>query len=79
MREIAPSTDLRKWFAHDPSKYEEFSGRYEKELAENSELVDILEQKSRETTVTRVYAAHDVRHNCAIVLKRIVEKNLKSS
>jgi hypothetical protein len=51
MREIAPSTGLRKWFAHDPSKWEEFSVRYEKELAENREMVDILEHKSRETTV----------------------------
>jgi uncharacterized protein YeaO (DUF488 family) len=79
MREMAPSTDLRKWFAHDPSKWEEFSVRYEKELAENSELIDILEQKSRETSVTLVYAAHDVRHNSASGLKRIIEEKLKSS
>ena len=74
MKEIAPSTDLRKWFAHDPAKWEEFSKRYEKELDENSELVNILEQKSRQTTVTLIYAAHDVRHNSAFVLKRIIEK-----
>jgi uncharacterized protein YeaO (DUF488 family) len=79
MKEIAPSSDLRKWFAHDPAKWEEFSKRYEKELAENSELVSILEQKSRQTTVTLIYAAHDVRHNSAFVLKRIIEKNQKIS
>lgn len=76
MREIAPSSDLRKWFAHDPAKWEEFSVRYEKELDKNRELVNILEQKSRQTTVTLVYAAHDVQHNSASVLKRIIEKNL---
>jgi uncharacterized protein YeaO (DUF488 family) len=75
MKEIAPSSDLRKWFAHDPAKWEEFSKRYEKELDKNRELVNILEQKSRQTTVTLVYAAHDVGHNSAIVLKQIIEKN----
>ena len=75
MREIAPSSDLRKWFAHDPAKWEEFSVRYEKELEKNRELVNMLEQKSRQTTVTLVYAAHDVRHNSALVLKRFIEKN----
>jgi len=73
MREIAPSSDLRKWFAHDPAKWEEFSVRYEKELEKNRELVNMLEQKSRQTTVTLVYAAHDVRHNSALVLKRFIE------
>ena len=53
--------------------------RYEKNLAENSDLVRALEQKSRETTVTLVYAAHDELHNSALVLKRIIEKNLKTS
>jgi uncharacterized protein YeaO (DUF488 family) len=77
MKDIAPGSDLRKWFAHDPAKWEEFSKRYEKELAENRELVNILEQKSRQTTVTLIYAAHDVRHNSAFVLKRIIEKNRK--
>jgi uncharacterized protein YeaO (DUF488 family) len=79
LKEIAPSTDLRKWFAHDPTKWEEFSGRYEMELAEKGELVTTLEQKSRETTITLVYSAHDVSHNSAVVLKRIIEKKLGTS
>jgi uncharacterized protein YeaO (DUF488 family) len=74
MKEIAPSNDLRKWFAHDPAKWEEFSEQYEKELAENSSLVRMLKQKSRETTVTLVYAAHDIQHNSALVLKQFMEK-----
>jgi uncharacterized protein YeaO (DUF488 family) len=79
LREIAPSDNLRKWFAHDPAKWEEFSVRYEMELAEKGELINTLEQKSRETTITLVYAAHDVRHNSAIVLKRIIDKKLRTS
>ena len=75
MKEIAPSSDLRKWFAHDPAKWEEFSKRYEKELVENRDLVKTLEQKSRETTVTLVFAAHDIQHNSALVLKQFMEKN----
>jgi uncharacterized protein YeaO (DUF488 family) len=75
MKEIAPSSDLRKWFAHDPAKWEEFSVRYEKELEKNGELVNFLEKKSRQTTVTLIYAAHDVHHNSAFVLKRFIEKN----
>jgi uncharacterized protein YeaO (DUF488 family) len=77
-REIAPSTDLRKWFAHDPAKWEEFSVRYEKELEGKRDLVRALEQKSREATVTLVYSAHDELHNSALVLKRVLEKNLKT-
>jgi uncharacterized protein YeaO (DUF488 family) len=53
--------------------------RYEKELAQNVELFNILEQKSSETTVIRVFAAHDIRHNSASVLKRIIEEKLKNS
>jgi len=46
MRGIVPSSDLRKWFGHDPAKWEQFSECYEKELAENHDLVKVLEQKS---------------------------------
>jgi uncharacterized protein YeaO (DUF488 family) len=79
MREIAPSTDLRKWFAHDPAKWEEFPVLYEKELAEKSEMINTLVQKSRESTVTLVYAAQDIRHNSALILKQIIEKKLSGS
>jgi uncharacterized protein YeaO (DUF488 family) len=79
MREIAPSTDLRKWFAHDPAKWEEFTVLYEKELAEKSEMINTLVQKSRESTVTLVYAAQDIRHNSALILKQIIEKKLSGS
>ena len=66
MREIAPSSNLRKWFAHDPAKWEEFSERYEKELAENRELVKIAGTKEPRNYRYLVYAAHDIRHNSAL-------------
>lgn len=75
LKEIAPSTDLRKWFAHDPSKWVEFSVRYETELAEKKELVEILSRKSSEMRVTLVFAARDIQHNSAVILKRFIEKN----
>jgi len=50
----APSTDLRKWFAHDPAKWENIPVRYEKELRESTGLVRVLERKGREATVTLV-------------------------
>lgn len=74
MKEIAPSTELRKWFSHDPAKWEGFAERYTKELAEKPDLVSSLVQKSRTTPLTLLYSAHDVRHNSAIVLQRVLEQ-----
>lgn len=73
LNEIAPSADLRKWFSHDPAKWEEFSVRYETELAEKKDMADTLARKSHEMTVTLVFAAHDIQHNSAVVLKRFIE------
>ncbi len=74
LKEIAPSTDLRKWFAHDPAKWAEFQTRYKTELAEKSALITQLKQMAREDTITLVFAAKDERHNSAIVLKRYLEQ-----
>lgn len=72
MKEIAPSTELRKWFGHDPEKWEEFRKRYEKELKEKKELVDAIKKKARHGKVTLVYGAKDEVHNEAAVLKDIL-------
>ena len=69
MKEIAPSTELRKWFAHDPAKWDEFRRRYEAELAEHPELLSELRGMTRKGPVTLVYAAHDEQHNQAVVLR----------
>jgi uncharacterized protein YeaO (DUF488 family) len=75
LKEVAPSPELRKWFAHDPAKWEEFRRRYGKELEMKSTEIDLLLDKSREGTVTLVYAAHDEEHNSALLLKQHLEQS----
>ncbi|HEY6328782.1 MAG TPA: DUF488 domain-containing protein [Blastocatellia bacterium] len=74
MKEIAPSTELRKWFGHDPAKWTEFRRRYKSELEQQPELVKELRAKGRRGPVTFVYAAKDEEHNSALLLKEFVEK-----
>ncbi|MNJ49816.1 hypothetical protein D3C77_450680 [compost metagenome] len=76
MKEVAPSTELRKWFDHKPERFSEFSERYEKELAAEEVKVYIEQLRSwiEKETVTLLYAAKDQDHNHAIVLKRILER-----
>jgi len=74
LKEIAPSTELRKWFAHDPAKWKSFRGRYETEIRHNDDLVKVLEDKAKGGTVTLVYGARDENHNEALVLKQFLEK-----
>jgi len=74
LKEIAPSTELRKWFGHEPGKWAEFKKRYRHELQENKEAVQILKDQMKKGPVTLVYAAKDETHNEALVLKEIIEK-----
>lgn len=73
LKEVAPSPELRKWFGHDPAKWEQFQNRYWKELEENEEAVQLLKEKGKEGTVTLVYAARDAEHNGALALKQFLE------
>lgn len=72
MKEIAPSTELRKWFGHDPGRWKEFCRRYSAELKQNSELLSNLRSLARQGPVTLVYSAHDEVHNDAIVLRDVI-------
>lgn len=74
LKEIAPSTELRKWFGHDPTKWKSFRGRYETEIRHNDALIRMLVDKARKGTVTLVYAARDEKHNEALVLKQFLER-----
>ncbi len=74
LKDIAPSTELRKWFAHAPEKWEGFCERYWAELETKKELVDLLFQKSEEDTITLVYASKDEEHNGALALKAFLER-----
>ncbi len=68
LKEIAPSTQLRKWFDHDPDKWTEFKKRYRAELRENGEQVDRLKDEIGNKKATFVYGSKDEVHNAAIVL-----------
>ena len=76
LKDIAPSTELRKWFSHDPDKWKSFRGRYETEIRHNHDLIKVLKKKAKEGKITMVYGARDEKHNEALVLKRFLENNL---
>lgn len=76
MRDVAPSTPLRKWFGHDPERYEEFRARYLAELRQEParSLVDSLAELASREEVTLVYGAKDEVHNQAVVLAEEVRR-----
>src|SRR6476469_5340825 len=59
LKDIAPSTELRKWFAHDPDKWKRFRARYQTEIRNNHDLIRVLKQKASEGTITLIYGARD--------------------
>ncbi|HET7289483.1 MAG TPA: DUF488 family protein, partial [Thermodesulfobacteriota bacterium] len=73
LKDIAPSTELRKWFSHDPAKWEEFRGRYFKELNKNHEAVKKLLDITERSDVTFVYGSKEKQYNSAAALKDYIE------
>ena len=73
LKEIAPSTELRKWFGHDPKKWKEFRRRYRAELKTHPEEIKTIRSKAQEGTVTLLYGARDQEHNEAAVLQEILK------
>jgi uncharacterized protein YeaO (DUF488 family) len=71
-KEIAPSTELRKWFGHDPARWQEFRRRYAAEIREHTEELRAVRDHARRGPVTLVYSAHDEVHNDAVVLRDIL-------
>ncbi len=69
LKDIAPSTTLRKWFGHDPEKWMEFKERYLVELKNNSEQIRLLKQELDKGVVTLVYGTKDEEHNEAVVIQ----------
>lgn len=76
IKEIAPSSELRKWFNHEPAKFEAFVKKYEKALDEQSQLTEDLIKKAKKKRLTLLYGAKDEKHNQAVVLKEYLEKHL---
>jgi len=79
MKDVAPSDELRKWFAHDPAKWTEFKRKYTQELAapEKAALLKRIAKLAAGGDVTLVYAAKDTEHNNARVLKGLIAKSTK--
>lgn len=73
LKDIAPSNELRQWFSHDPSKWEEFKKKYKKELKNKPEILKMTKEKAKISTITLLFAAKDMGHNNAVVLKEILE------
>jgi len=78
LKEVAPSTDLRRWFGHDPAKWEEFQRRYRAELDAKPDAWQPLIEASKRGPVTLLYSARDTEHNNAIVLKAYLEEHMAS-
>jgi uncharacterized protein YeaO (DUF488 family) len=72
LKEVAPSTELRKWFAHDPAKWPEFKTRYLAELKHSQEQVEVLKQAIAKGPATLLYGAKDQQHNEAVVLQNLL-------
>lgn len=77
LKDVAPSTELRKWFGHDQTKWDEFRRRYWKELEDKPEDIAILMQKMKAGPVTLIYSARDREHNAAVALKEYLEHHEK--
>jgi uncharacterized protein YeaO (DUF488 family) len=73
LKEIAPSAKLRKWFGHEPAKWDKFLDRYFRELDKNFDAVQQLQKHARRRTVTLVYGAKDEEHNDAVALKQYLD------
>jgi uncharacterized protein YeaO (DUF488 family) len=79
IKELAPSTELRQWFAHDPGRFEEFRRRYIEELRDERPRLTALRHRARGGTLTLVYSAHDTEHNDAVVLAEILRRGLPTA
>ncbi|MEM0287091.1 MAG: DUF488 family protein [Nitrososphaerota archaeon] len=74
LRDIAPSDSLRKWFMHDPSKWEQFKIRYAKELFDKKQIVDRIKSLERENnTVTLLFSSKEERYNNAVALRDYIK------
>lgn len=78
LRDVAPSTELRKWFGHQVERWDEFRARYRAELDANADALAPLFAAARRGTITLLYSAHDEQHNSAVVLRDYLQEHLKA-
>jgi uncharacterized protein YeaO (DUF488 family) len=74
LKDVAPSTALRKWFHHDPDRWAEFRTRYFAELKQNEDALSPLRQAVRRGTVTLIFSSHDTEHNNAVALRDFLQR-----
>jgi uncharacterized protein YeaO (DUF488 family) len=74
LKDVAPSHDLRRWFAHKPGRWKSFTTKYRAELAMHADLLDLVEDLARRSGVTLLYSARDAAHNNAVVLRDFLDE-----
>ena len=72
LKDVAPSTGLRKWFGHDPRKWRAFRSRYRAELKQRGNQLHLINSKAKKGVITLIYSARDQEHNEAVVLKQLL-------
>ena len=72
-KDVAPSTELRRWFGHDPQRFDEFAARYRAELEGSDALAALRALCAEHDRVTLVYGAKDTEHNQAVVLRGLLD------
>jgi uncharacterized protein YeaO (DUF488 family) len=72
MKDIAPSSELRRWFGHDPGRWHEFCRRYAAEVHEHQSLLEELRARARKGRITLVFSTRDERHNDAVALRSLI-------
>ncbi len=77
LKEVGPSTELRKWFSHDPEKWDEFRRRYRRELDSRPEAWRPIVSAARRGRVTLVYSSHDTEHNNAVALQEYLKAKVR--
>ncbi len=76
LKDVAPSTELRTWFHHDPLRWDEFRRRYFAELKQHQDVLQPILEAARKGTVTLLYSSHDTEHNNAVALREFLEHSL---
>jgi uncharacterized protein YeaO (DUF488 family) len=74
LKDAAPSTELRRWYGHDPRRWRGFSKRYRAELAHEPDVLELLGDLRRRTLLTLLYGARDEAHSHAVVLREVLEE-----
>lgn len=75
LKDVAPSAELRKWYGHDPQRWQDFRQRYWQELRSHPEAIEELRAKQHEGKVTLVYATHDEEHSGALALRQFLTRH----